>query len=106
MDWSRLAESRIQEWLRTPVADRRPSEPAAPERPLELDLLGRIEAAVRDEGRAVDEAAASDARRRGRDAETQLFALLDATGRSILAPLMAERVAAIRRGGASDSGSP
>jgi hypothetical protein len=98
VDWSHLAESRIQEWLRTPEAERRSSELAAPAPPLELDLLDRIEAAVREESRAVDEAAAADARRRGRDAETQLFALLDATGRSILAPLMAERVAAIRQG--------
>lgn len=100
MAWDRLAEARIQEWLRKPEAERMASTaPSDPARPLELDLLDRIEKAIADERRAVDRAAAEKARARARDAETQLFALLDATGRSVLAPVLAARIAELRRGG-------
>lgn len=99
MDWSKLAEARIEEWLRTPVEDRRVAEPMAPPRPLELDLLERLERSLR-EARTADPVQARAAEQRARDLETQLFALLDATGRSVLAPMMAERVLAIRRGDA------
>ena len=99
MAWSHLAEARIQEWLRTPESERTASaEAPAPVRPLEIDLLDRIAAAVAAERRATEPAAAEAARRRARDAETQLFALLDATGRSVLAPVLAARIAELRRG--------
>lgn len=100
MAWDRLAEARIQEWLRKPEEERKASASREnePPRPLELELLDRIEAAIGQEHRAVDPAVAAAAGRRARDAETQLFALLDATGRSVLAPVLAARIADLRRG--------
>ncbi len=96
MSWNDLAEARIQEWLRTPIAQRRAAEPPAPARPLDLELLELIERSVNEARIATDPDRRRAAIQRGLEAETRLFALLDATGRSVLAPVMAKRIDELR----------
>ena len=98
MSWSALAEARMLAWLQTPEADRpKSSDEAGSAPPLELDLFQRLECAIEEARRTVDPAVREQAERRARDLETRLFTLLDATGRSILAPIWAARVTALRQ---------
>jgi len=97
MSWNALAEARIQEWLRAPVSERcNAADPGGAERPLEVFLIDRIERELGLAGRLTDPISRSSAEQHVRDLETQLFALLDATGRSVLAPLFAARIDELR----------
>ena len=91
-----MAEARIQAWMATPEEERPPPPDVEGVKPLEVELLEAIERHLTAARMATDPETAHAEGTRAREAETRLFVLLDATGRSVLAPHFAELVADLR----------
>ncbi len=89
-DWEKLAEARIQEWLRRPPEDRPSRGADEPCVPLETQLLDQALELAR-EARALPEGPDRKALLRQASAvETRLLILLESSGRPLAAARIAE----------------
>lgn len=88
--WEKLAEARIQEWLRRPRKDQpRQRDAAGPLVPLETQLLDEALELAREAHELPAGPGRTGVIRRGAAVELRLLVLLESTGR----PLAAQRVA-------------
>ncbi len=93
-DWEKLAEARIQEWLRrTPPARTSPPDPIVP---LETQLLDEALGLARDAFEQPDGPTRKALLRRATEVETRLLILLESSGRPLAAARVGELLAQAR----------
>jgi len=97
--WKRLAEARIQEWLRQPVSERQEaSSPEGAVAPLELQLLEDIVRLHAAAASAEDMEQANTLRQQAAALEMRLLVVLEASGRPLAARHFAKLLQEIRSG--------
>jgi hypothetical protein len=95
-DWEKLAEARIQEWLRRPAHDRPTRTHDGPIVPLETQLLDEALELARDASELPDGPERKATLRRGVAIETRLLILLETSGRPLAAARVGELLAHAR----------
>jgi hypothetical protein len=97
MLWERIAEARVQEWLRRPAKDRVASASQdGPTAPLEVQLLDDILRLLSEAAACVDESQAGELRRQADALQTRLLIVLEGSGRPLAAQHFARLLAEAR----------
>ena len=85
MSWERIAEARVQEWLRRPAKERDRPPTQGPVTPLEVQLLHDV-LGLLEEARSCDDGTKAAGLRRQADAiQTRLMVVLEDSGRPLTA---------------------
>lgn len=95
--WERLAEARMQEWLRRPDKDRSPATASLDTvSPLELQLLEEIQALLKSASACKDDQESTRLLSRADALQTRLLVVLEDSGRPLAAQYFSNLLAETR----------